>query len=785
MTTAQITTSFNVQIGDTIVNIPQKNNSLVEKFSGLIQDGNIVLNPHSFHDSIFVIILDNVPMTFNFNLLVETLNIGLTYFNKMEISIKMKKRFTCWVKSLGKYSYTWTELLDKPNYGLELFSKRFWPFFNVECKEWKDISINTLNDEDYPNQADSTSTGVEVSEQTEITKDYKVEYNISQKHNNFLGYAILNPNKYPDMQKILDKLFVLNKLGLKLLMFEAILRLLITPSACHIIKYSTLWKLINPLFDENSMYKELFMHFMYYSMFILNHEYTVMFSQIKRSYRVIFTHPEALNLPQSYKSHIELDPYIQQLTGDKYLVQSIPYYLRCNRYIQPVDVFERRFQLATGGALTNIPLHKYNAAVSGSILIPCISYNELEEDFRRVRFNTARAINTLIKFNSDLYHPIGEDNKLTDDEKDFMSYLEYLYPSYHSLTDVEYVNKVLTKTESVDKIDRTKEIITEESKESDKVVKPKYNLLSDIDISISTDNYDTFDEIAKIIGKQIQSNCKHIGDVWIQKVFTVSSFKYKIYGPGLIRPIDLFRVPYGPEKMVKKFHCPIVRSWYDGSNSVIEDEFNHSNTIDKYWRSRRSDLVNNDYEIIEPNEVPEITEEKNQTTISSQYYVGSNILLSCLSAIMSGVNNNYKWFFNSKPCVEVILKYAQRGFSTILTKTEIEALWKYMQNSDRWNQFTKKDMDMCGQVSTEHLFFSPCVVNAGIRYKLRQFKKPSSHIYSKKLYVGIAKTKNTYGIDISVKCNNKVYMPDTNKINLFTEYIENIDNDEFSDGDDL
>ena len=572
--TNQQSLSIQVHLGNDIINIPQKTNKVKSYFTNQsnvtnITDkhGNFILQSSGFHYSIYNNILDNTPQTFTFNMLMDALIVGIYYFESMVISVKMNDRIVAWVKSLGKYSYTWTELLDKPNYGLELYGKRFWPYFNVDSKEWKDIATTVLRDGEYPNQSDVATTDPK-SERNEISRDYKIEYGISQKYNNFLGYSVLDPNKYPNMSKIINKLKGLNKIGMHLLMFEAILRLLISPSACHIIKETELWDLVNPLFEEDKKYKDIFIHFMYYAIFILNHEDTVMFSQIRRNYRIIFTHLQAIKMPQTNTYHIEMDPYIQQLTGEIYLFQSLPYYIRCKRYIHTVNTFERRFYLATGGALTNIPLSKYNAAVSGSILIPCLSYSELEDDFKHVRFNTKRIIKNQTKFNDDLYSPVGS-HKLNETDKDFMSYLEYLYPSYHSLSDAEYMKTVLTQSEPVS-INSNKE----DDEKSEKEVKLKYNLLSDIDISITIDNYDTFEEIALIIGNQIQQNCKHIGDVWIQKVHTVSSFKYKIYGPGLIRPIDLFRVPYGPCKMVKKFHCPIVRSWYDGANDVVDDTYN-------------------------------------------------------------------------------------------------------------------------------------------------------------------------------------------------------------------
>ena len=794
--------SVNIKINDEIINIPQKDESLVEYYE-LENDEPIILKKN-YHDSVFIKILDNTPPVFNFNQLILMLNKGYEYFDKLEISVKIKNRINAWVKNLGKYSYTWVELLDKPNYGLEVFKTRFWPFFNVENKDWKLISTNVLSTT-YPSQQDCINLN-KVNDINEIIKDYKIEYGISQKYNNFLGYSVMKPEDYPNMDNIITKLQTLKKLKLDLLMFEAILRLFITPTTCHIIKNYKLWELVNPLFEDSQfgmLYQNIFYHFMYYAMFILNHEDMIMFSKIQRNYRIIFTHAEALNMPQTYKLHIELDPYIQQLTGETYLVQSIPYYLRCKRYLHPINIFERRFFLATGGALANIPLHKFNAAVSGSILIPCMSYSNLEKDFQNIRYKTKRIISGQVAFNDNMYKFCDETNA---EERDFLSYLEYYYPSYHSLTDNDFIDRVLTQSATVEKtVD-----ITEEKTEKD--YKLKYNLLSDIDISITTDNYETFDELAQILAKSIQINCKRIGEVWIKKVYTAATFKYKIYGPGLIRNIDLFRVPYGPDKMVKKFHCPIVRAWYDGKNENNRSiyQYNHTKDINEYWKNKTSTLSNESYDIIYPDE--DINEDMNESNnkdttttepvnLSSesteanntekpleennQYYIGLNIIRSCLCAVLSGVNNDYKWFFNSKPCVEVILKYAQRGFSTIINEKEKLAMIEYMKISPRWNHYIKKNIDIMGMMTQSHLFFSPCIVNAGIRYKLRKFKKSHIKVYNSKQHVGLPKTKTDYGVDLVIKDNTKVYHPDINKMNMFMNYMEQVDQEEFSDGDEF
>jgi hypothetical protein len=755
------------------ITIPQKDESFVQHAIDISNkerkdrkqpaNGPIILNS-VYHGTLYSNILDNAPTTFTMDMLLHALKIGMDYFKPMQISAKTKTRIQCWVKSLGKYSYTWTELMDKPNYSLEVFSKRYWPFYNVESKDWQNITLEAK-------AADYASEIIgDTNKESNVGKDYKLETTVSQKYNNYLGYSVMDPANYPDMSKILIRLRTIMDIGLTTLMFEAVLRFLITPSTCHIIKEPALWDLINPLMNLPD-HKKIFFHYMYYSMFILHHEDTIMFSQVRRNYRIIFNHTEALCMPTTYHMHMELDPYIQQLTGETYMAESIPFYLRCKRYLVSKKNFKRRFFLATGGALAGIPLHKYRASVSGSILIPCLTYTELEDDFVGIRFDTSREAKMS---HTNLYDFC--DN-LTEKEKDFVSYLEYYYPSYHSLTDKDHVNKVLTQHAAI-KIVEIKDETDEKSDEAP--AKKKYNQISDIDISISAETYDIFKDLSLMLGAQIQENCKHIGDVWIRKVQTMSSFKYEIYGPGLMRPIDLFRIPYGPDKMTKKFHVPIVRTWYDGRGErhgetikVISDD----SKIDQFWVTKLKDNIDDGYNR---------TDEKFEcvNNIADMYEKGIHTYRSCLCAALSGVNDSYKWFSCNKVPVDVVLKYAQRGVATVLNKKEIVALIAFMKLSDRWTPFINSpDFDVCGSMSLKHIFFHPDALDAGIRFGLRKFSKYITNFYSRRQPVGIAKTETAYDTNLSVKNNNKVLMPDLSIISKFVDHVEQTTYDEYSDGE--
>ena len=768
----------------------QKNNSVITSFKEYYNnsDKEIILYDNKICRIIFIELLDNISKDFDFDVMILYLNKGIDFFTDLHLSNKIIVKITKWIKTYGKNSYTWNNLTNKPDYNLELYKNRYWPYLKVNDKNWQSIADEVKSE--YPNQLDNLSHDTfmsnikkgtilkssEVLEELELSKDFKDEYNISQKYNNFLGYSVLSPLNYSNINKILKNLNVFHKFKLNRLVFECMIRLLITPDLCHIIKYASFWELINKLCVDN-LHKQIFTHYYYYAIYILNHENTIMFSKIKRNYRIIFNHNELLQMSSFNTSHININPYIQQITNNS-IENNLPFYLNCKRKFNNVETFENRLFLATGGSLYDIDLSKYNASISGSILIPCVCYSELEDNFKNIRFDTKRNIMPseiithadIYKLDTSLYNHNNLYN-LNNIDRDFMSYLEYYYPSYYSLNNNDYIKKVLS---DIDDPNATK----------NKKKKDLYNLLSDIDISITCDNYDLFENIANKLALKIINNCKHIGKVWFTKILTATSFKFKLYGPGLLRPIDLFRVSYGPEKMVKKFHCPIVKSWYDGKNipsfklkniKKIDDTISQNIIrVDKIVYEE--DNKNSD----EP-DVHLAVSDKNKTN----YYRGYNSLIGCIMTSLSGINNNYKWFFNSKPCVEVILKYAQRGYTTIINDKEKKALLLYMEKSERWNKYTSDDIDIFGQVSKEHIIFKPCINNDGIRFNLRQFKLKCREIqhYSKLTYIGTYNGITEYNINLNIKNNNKVFTPDISKFNSFIEYIESNGNDDFSDED--
>ena len=738
-----------------IIKIPQKDHKNIkyisksvyhikdaESFSKMIAIVNIEMSPE-LDDMLFIRLVDNIVDDYGFKEIIEILGAGNEYFENIELTRNTVSKIQNWINKLGKNTYIWDNLTNKPDYNLELQRKRFYPFYNTRSKEWTEVANNVRQNVDYP---PTDSKIFEIG--TDDSKDFDIEHIVSQKHNNFMSYPVLNPSQYGNINEYISYIKILIKLKLQAEALEVFLRLCITPSSCHVIKSIDLWKLLNPIIVDINAYN-IVMYALYYAQYIFRHENTKMFSQVRRSYRILHTLDEAHYLPNSNILHVERDPYIQQLPDDIFITQTLPFYLREKRDIADYKTMSRRLFLATGGALVGIDMKEMKAALSGSILIPCVTISPLEELRKGMYMDTSRKVRGYTPTHDSKYY------KLTDEDRDFLVYLEYYYPSYDSYKDKEYIKEVLTqKNEELVKFDM-KSCIEKKDSDSDpnnkENLSPEYNKLADLDISLTTLTFDEFRTNAMNIFEQIKKNVSFRGPVWISEIETLSSFKFKIYGPGVTRPIDLFRIPYDCAKMVKKFHLPCVRMWNEGTQGTLMEK-----------DLQLSDKTSN----------------------------GVFLYDCCIRALKSGINNSYKWFSCNKIPVDVLLKYAQRGITTVYNKKERVSLIEYLKISDRWKriidfnsagEIDSNVMDIFGVMTTNHKFFHPAKFDAGIRMGLRNtLFQEDDGFYSKRQAVDYPEHNTVYGGNLAIKTNNTVNPPNLENITKYISYVKD-SSWEFSD----
>lgn len=115
------------------------------------------------------------------------------------------------------------------------------------------------------------------------------------------------------------------------------------------------------------------------------------------------------------------------------------------------------------------------------------------------------------------------------------------------------------------------------------------------------------------------------------------SLKFKIKSPQMLHCIEAFRVHYEDYfSCVAKFHLPCVRGYYNSENVYL--------------------------------------------------------LPSCVSALMTFINIDYKYFAGIRDPIDIINKYRMRGFGTILNEHEKIDAVKYNGTIDKWKDVFQVNM---------------------------------------------------------------------------------------------
>jgi hypothetical protein len=103
-------------------------------------------------------------------------------------------------------------------------------------------------------------------------------------------------------------------------------------------------------------------------------------------------------------------------------------------------------------------------------------------------------------------------------------------------------------------------------------------------------------------------------------------------------------------------------------------------------------------------------------------YNGTNVYMtpSCISAHLTYMNIDYKYFAGTKDPIEIINKYRMRGFGTWLNEEEIKDLMNYSTHVPCWSNFygtnVKVINDNLGALYMTHKLFHPRMINADEYY---------------------------------------------------------------------
>ena len=151
------------------------------------------------------------------------------------------------------------------------------------------------------------------------------------------------------------------------------------------------------------------------------------------------------------------------------------------------------------------------------------------------------------------------------------------------------------------------------------------------------------------------------------------SIKYKIESSKLKRPIEIFKIDNtDPFNTVARFHKPCVRAYLQGDT----------------------------------------------------FYM----LPSFITAMMTMINIDYKYFHGSRDPIEIINKYGMRGYSAILNASEKKGVVMYNKNVDTSNGMFKitSESQCFGPKSLNDKTYKPYVYKMGL---CENIYKPSNHKY--------------------------------------------------------
>ncbi len=163
------------------------------------------------------------------------------------------------------------------------------------------------------------------------------------------------------------------------------------------------------------------------------------------------------------------------------------------------------------------------------------------------------------------------------------------------------------------------------------------------------------------------------------------------------------------------------------------------------------------------------------------YYDGSNVYMtpSFITAHLTFMNIDYKYFAGSKDPINIINKYRMRGFGTWLNQKELDTYIKYCYEIPFWNKLfninpnNKHTYSKClGSLPISHKLFKPRYHCADLINK--QFNEP----YNYNDYIGTL-TTNSMQFYLEVYPNAKLitgYMShDTDYLDYDTGYIKPLD----------
>lgn len=493
-------------------------------------------------------------------------------------------------------------------------------------------------------------------------------------------FSTIIDNKNINNEYILKLYSLLNNEKLK---YNFVNSLLVSKEYCHLIMNNkTMLEQIQPLFEK---YKHVFKYTVGYTWLNFYLEECLARTKSNKKSRFVFDINTANKLPvfPYIYSDLKQNPYITILTDDVELINEntygLPYIDNYDGYgITDLTTFQRRLNIFTTG---NPELNPFNGfdwnkfGVSGSAITAClqkrsplldqlvkINNNDENEGFKQFvqkyysdsdvdLMSNDTSISSFLDSVKSVYETLQKNLNAKSEEMRFESvktfaisitkyFFEYYLKDFNetygfSKTQQEFeamTDDILFKTYVYTKYIlakglTNKKLITENKQDNiflkDYLIPNSYENMNIYKVDFS--NYESYD----VQDSDVVYYRNDFGNTFSQKenhmVMKISeNIRFKLFCKST--KIEMFRIRDKEFfSTVARFHFPCVRAYYQGDNVYI--------------------------------------------------------LPSCITAMMTGLNIEYKYFAGIRNPVDIINKYMQRGFGVLLNKYEINIWLEYNKNN--------------------------------------------------------------------------------------------------------
>lgn len=512
----------------------------------------------------------------------------------------------------------------------------------------------------------------------------------------FSSYKITNSTEFTcnDINKLFD---TLNEKQ-QFLLFS---NLMISKKYCHLVvnnKY--ILQLMTPQINK---FSQLFRYLLSYAWIRFYMDECIKQTWLKKTDDCVFDIDTASLLPVYPFNYCfpKTNPYMPIFVSDDELnpennIISIPDYgsVLGEQGICNLKEFKIRMNIFCTGNQNNdlfdgFDFIKHKVALSGSLITACIQKNHpLMSRFKSKSFEE-KFNNYFNEYysNSDIDTIVISNNEFQfiDVVREFYNNIIINLCKYNSSTEPKHIKLEYIKSASVfvDEDFINKNIVF------NKLIKNKLEfVINNLDKNIVINKFKPYYE--KLKDKEVEKIINEYGEdefnklklkypeafdfdnviikIYLNKtpikenMMTLSfSNKFKITSPYLNHNIEIFPIKYDDFfSIVSSFHLPCVRGYYNGENVYLTP--------------------------------------------------------SCISAHLTYMNIDYKYFAGTKDPIEIINKYRMRGFGTWLNSTEKDIFIKYSSNVNFWKNLYSLNSqnintNICGHVNINHKLFRPRLYN--------------------------------------------------------------------------